>query len=90
MSLKNSLTYPLLIALGYTFLFPFFRNGILIFNSWIKAWGSTFSIRFYKSGKISIEEYIQLRDTYAKRTILLEETLKKESKYLQENEDLKN
>ncbi|OIR00144.1 hypothetical protein GALL_177900 [mine drainage metagenome] len=88
--LQKSFVYPILAALLYTFAFPFFRNTIIAFNSWTKAWGSSWSMRLSKSGKISIEKYIELRNTYAKRTQLLERTLENESKFLQENEELKN
>lgn len=88
--LQKSFIYPILAALVYTFAFPFFRNTIIAFNSWTKAWGSSWSLKLSKSGKISIEKYIELRNTYAKRTQLLEQTLEKESKFLHENEELRN
>ena len=89
-SVSNTLLKPLLIALLYTFIFPFIRNIILGFNSWIKAWGNTWNLKISKSSKVSIGKYIELREIYQKRTLLLENILEKESKYLTENEELRN
>lgn len=89
-NVENSFRLPLLASLLYTFVFPFFRNFITAFDAWIKAWGSSLNYKLSKSGSVSIEKYIELRNTYAQRTKLLEETLKKDSKFLQENEGLKN
>lgn len=89
-SLKGSFFYPFLSSILYTFLFPFVRNGIIIFNSWIKAWGNNFSLAVSKSSKISVEKYIQLKEIYERRTSLLEEVLSNEGQYLKQYENEKN
>lgn len=86
---SKGLWQPLVVALFYTFAFPFLRNCILAFNSWIKTWGSNWNLRLSKTGKVPIDKYIQLRDVYTQRTELLENVLEKESKFLKENEEIK-
>lgn len=87
--LWRALWLPLIIATGYTFIFPFLRNVILAFQSWIKSWGSVWNLRFAKDGKISTSKYIGLRKIYEERTVFLEEVIEKESKLVEENAELK-
>lgn len=90
-SISQTLLFqPLLVALSYTFLFPFVRNCIYAFNSWIKTWGDAWNLNLSRQGKISIDKYISLRETYESRTKMLEEVINKESNFLKENEELRN
>ena len=81
--------YPLMLAVGYTFLFPFIRNAILAFQTWIRTWGSDLNLKISKRGKISTERYIQLREKYNKLTRTLEDLLSQETSFVQENSELK-
>ena len=87
---SNTIWKPLGAALIYTFIFPFVRNCILAFNSWIKAWGSSWTLSLSKTSKISIAKYVQLREVYQSRTALLQEVLDKEGAYSKEYEEEKN
>jgi hypothetical protein len=89
-NLNNSLSTPFSVAIFYTLVYPFIRNGVQILNAWFRAWGTTYTMRASKSNKVSIEKYIQLRDVYKTRTGLLEDVLEKESKTIRENEELRN
>ena len=82
--------YPFYAALAYTFLYPFFRNGIYIFQAWTKTWGDNWALEVSKTSNISISKYLELRDKYSKRTTSLEKILKDESKYVDENDSLRN
>lgn len=90
LSASNTLWKPLLVASLYTFIFPFIRNLILAFNSWIKTWGNTWRLKISKASKISISKYVQLREIYDERTALLQEVLEKEGKILNDYELEKN
>ena len=90
LSSSNTIWKPLGAALIYTFIFPFIRNCILAFNSWIKAWGNVWNLSLSKTSKVSIAKYVQLREVYQRRTSLLEEVLEKEGTYLREYEEERN
>lgn len=87
---NNCFWHPLYVALFYTFLYPFLRNGIQIADAWFKGWGNNFKLTVSKTNKISIEKYIQLREIYQKRSQLLESVLDKESVTIKKNEELVN
>lgn len=82
--------HPLAVAFGYALLYPFLRNGIQIADAWFKAWGNHYKLMASKTNKVSIEKYIQLRETYKQRSDLLQEVLDKESITIQKNETLVN
>lgn len=81
--------YPLILALLYTFLFPFIRNGILAFQTWIKKWGTDLNLKIAETGKVSMLKYIQLRENYHSQTKLLEDLYAQESSFITENDKLK-
>jgi hypothetical protein len=86
----NSLFFPFGLAMLYTFGFPIFRNMIVAFNSWNQKWGMDLALKYAKGGKVPVEKYIQLREIYEKRTRLLDEILANESKFINENEALRD
>ena len=86
----NNLYYPLLVAGVYTFIFPFLKNCIYAFNTWIYSWGNTWNLKMSKGSKVSINKYMSLREIYEDRTKLLSEIIEKESNFLNENEVLRN
>lgn len=89
-SLTQYLILPITLALSYTFLFPFIKNYTQAFNSWIRSWGSDLELKYAKSGKISAEKYINLRELYVKRIKELEKTIEDESTLFIENQELKS
>lgn len=86
----NPFWLPLMVAILYTLVFPFIRNCILAFNSWIRAWGSRWILKLSKTGKIPVYKYVELREIYQKRTNLLEEVIEKESTYFKQYEQERN
>lgn len=85
---SNAIWKPLCAALIYTFIFPFIRNGILAFNSWVKAWGNSWNLSLSKESKVSVSKYIQLRQAYLERASRLEEVLNEEGQFLKKNKEL--
>jgi hypothetical protein len=86
----NIFYHPLIVALIYTFIFPFIRNLIYAFNTWIIAWGNKLNLNLSKKSKVSMTKYLELRETYEGRTKLLEKILDQESDYINENEKIKS
>lgn len=80
----HSFCYPLLFAMSYTILSPIVRNLIQALHAWAFQWGNKWSLKLAESGKIGIEKYIQLREDWKKRTVLLEKVIADENKYKQD------
>lgn len=85
----NYLILPVILALAYTVLFPFVKNYVQAFNSWIHSWGSDLELKYAKKGKISVEKYLQLREIYSGRITELEKAIQVESTLFVENQELK-
>lgn len=85
---NNSLLYPVLFAIGYTFLMPIVKNLIRAFYSWAANWGEKLNLWFSKGGKVAIEKYLSLREDYKERTKILEGVILEESEYLKDNEKI--
>lgn len=85
----DTIVYPIIFALGYTFLAPVVRNLVRAFYSWTSKWGNNWNIEITKGGKVGIENYLKLRDNYDKRTKALEEVISSESVTRGEFESLK-
>lgn len=79
---------PLISAAVYTFVFPLFRNLVLVFQAWVKKWGTNWSLRISKGGKVPVEKYLGLRSNFLARTKVLEEVLESESSFIVENKAL--
>lgn len=79
---------PFLIALGYTFLFPAFKNLISATQTWMKKWGEDWNLNISKKGKIGIEKYLNLRNEYSEKTEELEKIISKESEIREYNKVL--
>jgi hypothetical protein len=86
----NAFGKPLVAAILFTFGYPFIKNCIHAFNTWIRTWGNKWNLKLAKESKISVEKYIQLREVYKKRSDLLENVLENEGKNLQELEKQRN
>lgn len=77
---------PLFIGLGYTFLFPIFKNLISAFQTWTLKWGEEWNLSISKGSKISLEKYLTLRESYIKEQKKLEELISSESIFINELE----
>ena len=84
----NYIIEPLLFAVAYTFIFPFLRNVILAFQTWIKTKSTNWNLEISKSGKVSMERYIQLRKKYFNQIETVEAVFKEEANYLEQNKEL--
>ena len=80
--------YPFLISFVYTFAFPFFRNVIFAFQTWIKTKSTNWNLEISRVGKVSMERYIQLKQKYYEQSKTLEQLFTDEGKYLDENKEL--
>lgn len=85
---KALLWKPLLLAISYTFLFPFFRNVILTSQAWFKRWGSQWNRRASKGSMIDIKKYIELREEYIIRNEQLVKLIDDESETTNKNAKL--
>ncbi len=70
-----NLYLPLIIAGCYTFLFPFLRNLILIFNEWIETWGNNQRLKISKERFVSISYLMDQKLEYDKSAKKLLETI---------------
>lgn len=52
--------FPLSVALGYTFVFPFFKSGIRLFESWIVTKTDSFVYTITKDEVVSVEIHSQV------------------------------
>lgn len=89
-TVTSNVISPTIAAFLYTFIYPIFRNVVITFNSWVKSWGSRWSISVGKGAKISVEKYIRLRETYEERTMILEKVIADESETRAKYEEIKN
>ncbi|WDF54160.1 hypothetical protein [Mucilaginibacter sp. KACC 22063] len=60
----RTLWEPILFALAYTFIYPFFKNFILAATAWFKQWGGTWSLKLSKRGVVPTIKYIGLKEKY--------------------------
>lgn len=86
----NSLIIPFILAILYSFGYPFLRSWIEIADVWFKTNANDKKIEVSKSSKITIEKYMKLREIYERRTKTLEEVLEKEKETIERNEQLIN
>lgn len=77
----HTVSYPIFFAIIYTLGSPIVRNLIQAFNSWAFQWGNKWNLKIMAGGKIGIEKYIQLRDDWKARTLLLEKVITEENQY---------
>ncbi len=88
-NLLFNLFFPVISALTYTLIFPFFRNWILIAGAWYKTWGNRKLLDVSKSGSISVLKYMALREKYLASIEQFVTLAKSESQYIDENFELK-
>ncbi len=76
----NSIIYPLLVALGYTFVYPFFRTLISGFQTFVLKLEENWTLDIAKGQKIPMEKYLKLREDYLKNSKNLEDIIVEEGK----------
>lgn len=81
--------YPILIAIGYTFVFPFIRSGIKLFQSWLNRETDKRLFKIAGTTTVPMERFIKDRELYLSNTEKLKEIMDKESEYLNENQTLR-
>jgi hypothetical protein len=79
-SQPGSTSWPIKIALIYTFIFPLIRNGINAFNAMMAKQNDDWYFWISKESKISTASYLKLRQSYYQRSVDLEKTIQNESK----------
>jgi hypothetical protein len=84
--IENVFWYPLVSALFYTFTFPFIRNCIIAFNAWIKSWGTSWFLEISKVGKISMDQYIDLRKKYFEKENNLQDLIENQAEFLKKRQ----
>lgn len=82
---KDTLTYPILFALIYTFLFPIIKNIVSAFNTWTIKWGENWDLLISKGANVPYEKYLKLRESYFNKMEVLEDIISSENKYIEEN-----
>jgi len=89
LSWRKSLIYPLIFALIYTIIWPFFSSSISLFLTWVDKKREELSIRILKNSKVSMDKYLVMRDILESRSKILEEVISSESVNLIELEKVK-
>lgn len=85
----SGLVKPLIGAFLYTFVYPYLRDFIYVFNTKRKKATDDEILEIRKNGSISVSKYIRLRDKYSERTKALQEIIDAESDHKVENIELK-
>jgi hypothetical protein len=79
-NLQRNLLEPFGVALFYTFAYPFVRNWINGFMSWMDKWGDDWNLDIKKDGSIPTARYIQLKNNYEEATKQVRAVIEDESK----------
>jgi hypothetical protein len=77
--------WPFFIALFYTFIFPFVRNCIHAFNSWVNKWGLKWEYSISKEASISMDNFYKLKKELDTKSGLVNEALEHSNKMEKEN-----
>lgn len=90
---KNSSTwayliFPLIIAVLYTFGFPFIRSGIQLFQTWLNIDTDKKIQKMSNSVTIPMERYLKDRRKYIELSEQLKDIMDKESEYVTQNLEL--
>jgi hypothetical protein len=88
--------WPLIAAICYTLFYPIIRHLIKLFYAYIDRVGNDLYLTINKTGKISVEKYISLRERYLKniedlrKIIEQEEILRKTVDTLNQHNEIAN
>jgi hypothetical protein len=55
---------PVICAIGYTVLAPFFRNGLSVLHAWVNSKGNDYVFKFTKQSTVPVEMYMKLTESY--------------------------
>lgn len=81
--------WPLFTAIIYTISMPIIKGGIRLFNSHVFKHIDKLDLEIIKNGSVSVEKYLKYREQYINRTNELDNIIKSENKYLDENNKLR-
>lgn len=84
-SRNNSIEYPIYYAIGYTLLYPFIKLVFIAAGTWAKKLSTDANIYLAKSGKIPINKYLVLRESYLQKEKQLEDVLSVDNQYVKNN-----
>lgn len=90
LSEDGTYSYPLLLAVTYTFLGPIAFNLISGFNLWAEKWGDGLNLWISNGWKVPFSKYFKFRKEYEKRSKILEDILASEQVSLKEQETIKS
>jgi hypothetical protein len=76
---QSGLWYPLSAAIGYSFLYPAFKNLIIAWHEFTAKWGSKLNLKASKNKWVSIDRYMILRQQVDKSLEDLQELVNTES-----------
>lgn len=82
---KFNVYWPLIIALGYTFVFPIFKVIVNYFNALLNRIDETNLLRISSKGSISTRKYLDLQKTYDTSIKELSDIINTEGELKQEN-----
>ncbi|MCF6404080.1 protein bicaudal D homolog [Chitinophaga filiformis] len=88
LQLQSSFLTPLCYALGYTFIFPILRMGILAFLTLIKTKSTNYNLRIAGKGIMPTERYLSLKENYKKQTKLLTSIIEEEKAAVTKMEEM--
>ncbi|KQS41762.1 hypothetical protein [Pedobacter sp. Leaf194] len=82
---NNMLWHPLLVAIMYTFLVPFFKSGVRIFNSWLLTSTDGIVYSMTKNKVVSVELHTKVSSDLEEVKSRYVESIAKESVYKDQN-----
>lgn len=88
--ISTSICWPVASALLYTFVYPLLRNGIYVFNTYVDQKAENYNIKARKDGSVSINKYLQIRQSYKDRTTYLESIIQDESVHTEMIDELRD
>jgi len=82
----NVIVIPLLIALGYVFIYPLIRNAVTAFQTWTTSWGTNWELKVSRASHVPIEKYIELKKHTDGEIETLADIIKQQNGALTEND----
>lgn len=85
----KSFCYPATISLIYTFVYPFIKLIVSMFQTWIVRKEEDVNLGILKSSKVSMDKYLSFKIQYEKRSAELEKAISSETVTQQQLEEVK-
>jgi len=82
---NNSIETPIYYAIGYTLLYPFIKLIFIGAATLAKRLSTDTNILLSKSGKVPVNKYLVLRESYLKKEKQLDEILSVDNQYVRNN-----